>query len=217
MKYNKTGGSPKGQCNIIVRSSGRIYQVKANAINTLSIGAKTSGGTPAYFNTKANYTDITNPLSPIAGPGNLNLTVKMNDFSTGGQGDRVSILLQNSNTSELIFSSNWNGSTTMLQTLGGGNVQVRNTKAAKATNPADAPIAEALALKAFPNPSTNYFTVKLQSRVNEKAQLKVFDALGRPVYLTEGSSNQTYRFGDGFASGSYLLQVTQGEKNKRLN
>jgi hypothetical protein len=40
MKFNKTGGSPKGQCNIIVRSGGKIYQIKANAINTLSVGAK---------------------------------------------------------------------------------------------------------------------------------------------------------------------------------
>ncbi|MEJ7682323.1 MAG: T9SS type A sorting domain-containing protein [Segetibacter sp.] len=78
------------------------------------------------------------------------------------------------------------------------------------------PIVEALTLKAFPNPSTNYFTLKLESRVNGKAQLKVFDVSGRPVYLTEGSSNQTYRFGDAFASGSYFLQVTQGEKKQTL-
>ncbi|MEJ7681701.1 MAG: T9SS type A sorting domain-containing protein [Segetibacter sp.] len=140
----------------------------------------------------------------------------MNDVSTGGKGDQVSILLMQG--SQLLFSSNWNGTQTVLQTLGGGNIQARNTVAAKATNPADALIVETetLTLKAFPNPSTQYFTVKLQSRVNEKAQLKVVDLLGRPVYLTEGSSNQTYRFGDPFASGSYFLQVTQGEKKQTL-
>jgi hypothetical protein len=58
--------------------------------------------------------------------------------------------------------------------------------------------------------------VKLQGRTNEKVQLKVVDLLGRPVYLNQGSSNQTYRFGEGFASGSYLLQVTQGEKQQTL-
>jgi hypothetical protein len=214
MKYNKTGGSPKGQCNIIVRSNGKIYQIKANAINTLSIGAKTSAGVPAYFNTKANYTDITNPLSPISLGGNLDLTLKMNDVSTGGQGDQVSILLQNPVTSELIFSSNWNGTQTVLQNLGGGNVRVRNTTASKAVTPDDAPIVEALTLKAFPNPSSTYFTLNMKSRINSKVQVKVVDLLGRPVYLTEGSSNQAYRFGDGFASGSYLLQVTQGDKKQ---
>lgn len=69
-----------------------------------------------------------------------------------------------------------------------------------------------LSVKVLPNPSTQYFTIKLQSRINERAQLEVFDAAGRPVYLTEGSANQTYRFGGGFTSGSYFLRVTQGEK-----
>lgn len=121
------------------------------------------------------------------------------------------------------FSSNWNSTATVEQTLSGGNLKVSTnssfrtgTTSPKAAHPADAPIVETSTLKAFPNPSTQFFTLKLQSRINEKVQLKVVDLSGRPVYLTEGSSNQTYRFGDGFASGSYFLEVTQGEKKQTL-
>src|SRR6188768_911230 len=87
MKYTKSGSNLKGQANIIIRSNNRIYQIKSTAINTLSVGSQTAAGTPAYFITKANYTytDITNPLAPVTytGSGNLDLTVKMNDFSNG--------------------------------------------------------------------------------------------------------------------------------------
>jgi hypothetical protein len=60
MKYTKSGAKLKGQCNIIVRSNGKIYQIKSNAINSLVVGTpnKVTGATPAYFNTKANYTDL---------------------------------------------------------------------------------------------------------------------------------------------------------------
>jgi hypothetical protein len=34
MQYNKSGSNLKGQCNIIIRSNGKIYQVKSNAVNT---------------------------------------------------------------------------------------------------------------------------------------------------------------------------------------
>jgi hypothetical protein len=65
MQYNKSGTNLKGQCNIIVRSGGRIYQIKSNAVNTLVAQATTATGTPAYFNTKANYSDITDPNAPV--------------------------------------------------------------------------------------------------------------------------------------------------------
>jgi hypothetical protein len=215
MQYSKSGSSAKGQANIIVRSNNKTYQIKSNAINSLSVGTTTTSGTPASFTTKATLTDITNPFYPVAIAGNLDLFVNLNDVSTSGQGDQVSILLQSG--SKILFSSNWNGTKTILQTLGGGNVQARIKAAPKATsNELNQPIVEALTMKAFPNPSTQFFTLKLQSRLNEKVQLKVVDLLGRPIYSTQGSSNQTFRFGDGFASGSYLLQVTQGDKKQTL-
>src|SRR5439155_9824821 len=65
MKYNTSGKNLQGQVNIIIRKAGRIYQIKSNAIDSLA----TSGTTypkQATIVTKANLSDITNPLSPIS-------------------------------------------------------------------------------------------------------------------------------------------------------
>lgn len=142
---------------------------------------------------------------------------------TGGDGIRMKIW--DKATGNLVYDNQIGTSdnTNPTTAIGGGSIVIHTDKQAKPTTVESAPIVRApvleiepLTLKAYPNPSTNYFTVKLQSRVNEKAQLKVFDASGRPVYLTEGSSNQTYRFGDNFTSGAYFLKVTQGEKQQIL-
>ena len=124
MKYNNSGRNLQGQANIIVRASdGKIYQIKSNAVDSLAVIGTSypKGGT---FITKANMTDITNPLAPIALGGNLKLQVEMTDAASGGQTDKVGITLWNS-AGGLFFSSNWDGTKTMQQLLGGGNISVR--------------------------------------------------------------------------------------------
>ena len=123
MKYNTSGKNLQGQVNIIIRKAGRIYQIKSNAIDSLA----TSGTTypkQATIVTKANLSDITNPLSPISMGGNLSLQVQMTDAALGGQTDQIGISLSSS-TGGLLFSSNWDGTKTVQQTLGGGNMSVR--------------------------------------------------------------------------------------------
>jgi hypothetical protein len=223
MQYNKSGANLKGQCNIIIRSNGRVYQVKSNAINTLSVGATTAtGATPAYFNTKANYTDITNPLLPISLGGNLDLTVWMTDVSQGGQNDMAAIQLLNG--SQLLFASNWNGTQTAQQLLGGGNVQVRNTAAAArltlvatdssairisanatGNGPTAAPTAEARTgllptagttlLELYPLPITEQATVHFRTEKGGKAQVYLYNQLGvlvATLYNAEVQSGQEY-------------------------
>ncbi len=124
MKYNNSGKNLQGQANIIIRANdGKVYQVKGNAIDSLAVSGTTypKGGT---FVTKANLTDITNPLAPIAIGGNLKLQVEMTDAALGGQTDKVGITLWNS-AGGLFFSSNWTGTTSIQQLLGGGNISVR--------------------------------------------------------------------------------------------
>ena len=115
----------------------------------------------------------------------------------------------------LLYSSSWNGTKTKLQLLAAGNVQVRTTAiASKPANIVREPGVEIepITVTAYPNPTTQYFNVKLKSNVTEKVQIKVFDASGRPAYVTEGSSDQTYRFGVNFPSGTYFLSVKKGGK-----
>ncbi|WP_207510372.1 MBG domain-containing protein [Longitalea luteola] len=223
MQYNKSGSNLKGQCNIIIRCNGRIYQVKSNAVNTLVVSPKNASGTPAYFNTKANYRDITDPLNPISLGGNIDLTVRMNDVSTGGQNDQVSILLMDPNTSQVIFSSNWNGIQTALQNLGGGNVSVRSTPSttptatiARVGAPEEiVPVVTPFTVKVFGNPSSDYFNINIQGAVG-KISLRVVDVQGRIIEQRSNVAEGTLRLGQAYQKGFYYLEVRQGNTIKQL-
>jgi alpha-tubulin suppressor-like RCC1 family protein len=123
VKYNKGGRNLQGHVNILFRKGGRLYQVKGNAIDSLA----TSGdeySRDATILTKANLLDITNPQSPLSVGGNLTLRIEMRDAGQGGQADEIAITLT-SGSGALLFSSNWNGTQTIKQPLGGGNVSVQ--------------------------------------------------------------------------------------------
>jgi hypothetical protein len=118
--------SPKGNINTIIRNSGRTYQIKGNAMTSLSINTVITGTHPyptATFNGKANIQDITNPLAPISIDGNATLQVTMTDKGEPGSSDTIAITVWNK-SGGLWFSSNWTGTQTIEQILGGGNLQV---------------------------------------------------------------------------------------------
>jgi alpha-galactosidase len=118
VKYNKGGTNLQGHVNIIVRSGGHVYQIKATALSSLGVA-----GTKANFSSKANITDITDPLNPISIGGNATLQVWMTDNGEPGTSDTLGIQLLNKDGGTW-FTSNWNGTKTVEQTLGGGNLSV---------------------------------------------------------------------------------------------
>jgi hypothetical protein len=129
VKYNKGGKNLQGNINTIIRNNGRVYQIKGNAMTSLSVNPQTcSNATPtslctAVFNGKANIKDITDPLNVISIDGNGTLQVNMTDRGEPGKADTIGITLWDKNGG-LWFSSNWNGVKTVEQTLGGGNLVV---------------------------------------------------------------------------------------------
>jgi len=128
VKYNKNGTNLQGNVNIIIRKGGRVYQIKSNSLQSLGVTpspcAKATSTSPckANFTSKANLTDITNPNNPIGLGGNMTLQMQMTDKGEPGASDTISFTLWNG--SKLLFSSNWNGTKTVEQTLGGGNLVV---------------------------------------------------------------------------------------------
>jgi len=125
VQNTKTG--LKGSINTIVRNGGRVYQIKGNAMTSLTVNTAISSAHPnptAVFNGKANIQDITNPLAPISIDGNATLQVMMTDRGEPGKTDSSAITLYNK-AGGVWFSSNWTGTTTAEQTLGGGNLVVR--------------------------------------------------------------------------------------------
>ncbi len=121
VKYNKSMTNLQGHINTIVRNGGHIYQIKGTVMTSLAVNSV--AGT-AVFNGRANIRDITNPLSPISIDGNATLQVTMTDTGEPGIGsDSIAITLWDKNGG-LWFSSSWNGTGTVEQVLGGGNLKV---------------------------------------------------------------------------------------------
>src|SRR5262249_48231457 len=119
VKYNKSGTNLQGNVNVIDRSNGRLYQFKSNSLTSLTV----PDATDATFVGKANVVDITNPNSPISIDGNATMTVSMYDGGEPGTSDKIAITVLNKNGGTY-FSSNWNGTQTVEQLFGGGNIQI---------------------------------------------------------------------------------------------
>jgi len=78
-------------------------------------------------------------------------------------------------------------------------------------------LTDKLTITALPNPSRNYFTLRVQSNSEEALQLRVFDVSGRIVETRNGmAANTTLRVGNNFQAGMYLIEVTQGKQQQIL-
>src|SRR5574341_364776 len=119
VKYNKKGTNLQGNVNIIIRSGGRVYQIKSNSLQSLGVNPSScaqAGPTRpcmANFISKANLRDITDPNNPIGLGGNLTLQMQMTDKGEPGLSDTISFALWDGN--KLLFSSNWDGTRTIEQ------------------------------------------------------------------------------------------------------
>jgi Leucine-rich repeat (LRR) protein len=73
---------------------------------------------------------------------------------------------------------------------------------------------ETLLLTAQPNPSTHYFTLRIQGSSQKPLQLRVLDELGRVVEVKQGlPTNSTIAIGHNYRSGIYIAEVVQdGQK-----
>jgi subtilisin-like proprotein convertase family protein len=120
VKYNKSGTNLQGHINTIVRNGGRVYQIKGTVMTSLSVNSV--AGT-AVFNGRANIRDITDPLNPISIDGNATLQATMTDRGEPGSTDSLALTVWDKNGG-LWFTSNWTGSMTLEQVLGGGNLVV---------------------------------------------------------------------------------------------
>src|SRR5439155_24157730 len=74
------------------------------------------------FACKGNLSDITNPLSPVSLGGGFQLNVSISDNGEPGSTDSIGWTLWNGST--LLYSSKWDGTKTVEQGLGGGNLVV---------------------------------------------------------------------------------------------
>ena len=73
-------------------------------------------------------------------------------------------------------------------------------------------------LVSWPNPSGNYFNIKLITENNiDKVEILVFDVAGKLVYQGGFKPNAEYRFGDRLEGGLYVVKITQANNQHSVN
>ncbi|MDP3667621.1 MAG: HYR domain-containing protein, partial [Sediminibacterium sp.] len=74
---------------------------------------------------------------------------------------------------------------------------------------------EELKVTVMPNPSSTYFTIKLESKYETPVNMRVLDAGGRVIDAkTQIGSNSTIQVGHGYSSGTYFAELLQGSRRK---
>ena len=81
----------------------------------------------------------------------------------------------------------------------------------------DEEVFDELELVTWPNPSDNYFNLKLKSNnIVDKVDIQVMDITGKRVHFNTFDSDLSYKFGERLQAGVYFVRITQGEFNKTL-
>ncbi len=76
---------------------------------------------------------------------------------------------------------------------------------------------EELKVTVMPNPSTTYFTLKLESKYDAPVTLRVVDASGRVVdSRAKIGSNSTIQIGHNYHAGNYFAELVQGSRRKTI-
>lgn len=74
---------------------------------------------------------------------------------------------------------------------------------------------EVLKVTVMPNPSTTYFTLKVESKYPSAVNLRVLDVNGRVVDAKSNiSPNSTFRLGANYQTGTYFAEMIQGKNRK---
>lgn len=97
-----------------------------------------------------------------------------------------------------------------------GQKQVFVTKGVSAKEAVGDVQANALNIKAFPNPSASEFILNLEGYGTAKVAIVVTDIMGRKVFQAEGNARPQYRFGYNFTAGIYNVQVISGTDKKQV-
>ena len=67
-------------------------------------------------------------------------------------------------------------------------------------------------MQAYPNPTSNYFSLRLKTDGQEDVTVRIISITGKVMQEMKGSPNQIYRVGDGLLPGFYIAEMKQGNE-----
>ena len=225
IRYNKRGTNLRGKLRLLIRRSEadgvlHTYHIKGNSITYLAVDPATG---EALFYGKANVQDVTDPKNPVSVYGNEDFQVQMLDNGELGSNDLIGFTLYD-NQGNLQYSSNWTGSATSMQFLGGGNMMVKSSgvaqqsgnhrkKGNKKVTTAEGDPSDMPKLTIYPVPTDRDITVELElGSTSQALQLKITDVHGRPVKVVRDLRHRQQIDLSSLQDGLYLLQLMDHDK-----
>jgi len=165
----------------------------------------------------------------IGGQSGIGFTMTVTDGQLDGSGaDKIRMKIYNKNTKEIYYDNQPGASDAALPTqeVGANSTVVisgnnSSLTSASSNQKADIEIkaleaSAALEVIAFPNPSKNNFTVKVNAKANERITMQVIDIQGRIIETKTLAANQTISFGQLYKPGAYYVKIIQGKKYKNI-
>ncbi len=98
--------------------------------------------------------------------------------------------------------------TVTIMTCSGARLTQRRTE----TDPHMQGFNAKIEVSTYPNPSENFFNLKVKTVRSEPVVIKVFEMSGKLVQTIKGAPYETFRFGDHLVTGMYFVEVWQGSE-----
>jgi hypothetical protein len=194
-----------GEMSLVVRHSGHVYQVNATQLTALSFSGK-----QAALNGTARILDITRYLCPVLLDSDATFQFKMTDNGTPGTKDTLAITIWNK-AGGLWFSSDWDGTKSLEQNLGGGNLIVAQNTASLVARETD-PESFSLSLVILPATNEKAAVVRLQFPVNAETDYVIERSRDlqywSPVRTVRSAEDEEYSFEDEVAAGPRFYRVS---------
>jgi len=67
-----------------------------------------------------------------------------------------------------------------------------------------------------PNPTTQHFSLQVQSANNDKVEVRLFEISGKLITTMFTGGNSTLRFGNELKPGIYFIEIIQGQQHKTI-
>jgi hypothetical protein len=240
IQYTKSGTNPKGKATITIRSMYKLdgtldntphtYVIQSNAIASLvvqQLSSSAGGGAVGDFSAKANLYEQMPDLSLVQYEGGAIL--QMQTFQNCGIQELAITFFRKAGG--IWFSSNWVNTKTERKpvsqgsviSVAGGNVNCAQTMPVITNTRSSEIMVEqhtviVLSAKAYPNPTTSQFNVKLESsNTIDPISIIVYGVNGKVVEQKQKlTAGQTIQLGALYRPGIYILDVIQGTQHKQL-
>jgi len=213
MNYFKNSTNPKGETQFEFK----VGEFEFNALNF-------------------DYLVINNSMAQFKGTGKIiggqsgiGFTMTVVDGELDGTGvDKIRMRIYNKNNGLVIYDNQPGESDAALpiQAIGANGTVVISGNKSNATQSIYTQKAEmetgiektsqSFDVAAFPNPSTNNFTLNVKGNSTEKLIMQVVDMYGRVIETKNVSANSNVRFGDGYNAGTYFVRIIQGKVHKEI-